>query len=111
MEGVRQGVRDARLTTRPGTLTIGKDNVDHADEHPVLGRVTGVLDDGDNVGPLLGHVDEITTTSVRELDGVDGSLGSDNVGDVGYRGTAEVMQGKGWVVHQPREGGFMFERT
>jgi hypothetical protein len=69
-------------------LTIGEDDIDHADEHPVLCRVTGVLDDGDNVGPLLGHVDEISSTSVRELDSVYGSLGSDNVGNVGYRGTA-----------------------
>jgi hypothetical protein len=50
--------------------------------------VTGVLNNGDNVGPLLGHVDEISSTSVRELDSVYSSLRSDNVGNVGYRGTA-----------------------
>ena len=69
-------------------LTIGEDDIDHADEHPVLCRVTGVLDDGDDVGPLLGHVDEISSTSVREFDGVYSTLWSDNVGNVGYRGTA-----------------------
>jgi hypothetical protein len=69
-------------------LTIGEDDIDHADEHPVLCRVTGVLNNGDDVGPFLGHVDEISSTSVRELDSVYGSLGSDNVGNVGYRGTA-----------------------
>jgi hypothetical protein len=69
-------------------LTIGEDDIDHADEHPVLCRVTGVLNNGDNVRPLLGHVDEISSTSVREFDSVYGSLGSDNVGNVGYRGTA-----------------------
>lgn len=75
-------------------LTIGKDDIDHADEHPVFCGVTSVLDDGDDVGPLLGHVDEITSTSVREFDGVNGSLGSDNVGDMRYRGTARLRQGK-----------------
>ena len=29
--------------------------------------VPGVLDDGDDVGPLLGHVDEVTTRAMREL--------------------------------------------
>jgi hypothetical protein len=79
-------------THRVLLLTIGKDDVDHADEHPVLCGVTGVLDDGNNVGPLLGHVDEITSTSVRELDGVYGSLGSDDIGNVRYRGTAEARE-------------------
>jgi len=47
----------------------------------------------DNVGPLLGHVDQISSRSVGELDGVDGSLRSDNIGDVrdgGSRGGSEV---------------------
>ncbi len=37
-------------------------------------RVSGVFDDGDDVGPLLGHVDQIATGSVREFDGVDHTL-------------------------------------
>ena len=47
----------------------------------------------DNVGPLLGHVNEISSRSVGELDGVDGSLRSDDIGDVrdgGSRGGSEV---------------------
>jgi len=44
--------------------------------------VSSILDDRDDVGPLLGHVDEITTTSVGELDGVDSSFGSNDVGNV-----------------------------
>ena len=75
------------MTDRPSDgcesqRTIGKDDIDHADKHPVFRRVSSVLDDGDDVGPLLGHVDEVTTTSVGELDGVDSSLGSNNVGNV-----------------------------
>lgn len=62
---------------------IGKDNVDHREKHAVLVRVTGILNDGDNVGSLLGHVDEITTRSVREFDSVDSSLRSNYISNVG----------------------------
>lgn len=78
---------------------IGEDDVDHGDEHSVFRGMTGVFDDGcevlgycstttlrlrtNNVRPLLGHVDQITSTSVREFDGVDSSLGTDNIGNVG----------------------------
>lgn len=61
---------------------IGKDDVDHGKEHTVLVGVSGVLNDGNDVGSLLGHVDEVSTGSVRELNGVDGSLGSNDIGDV-----------------------------
>lgn len=47
----------------------------------------------DNVGPLLSHVDQISSRSVGELDSVDGSLRSNDVGDVGdggSRGGSEV---------------------
>ena len=53
---------------------VGEDGVHHGHEHPVLVRVSRVLDDRDNVGPLLGHVDEIAAGPVRELDGVDHPL-------------------------------------
>ena len=33
---------------------IGKDDIDHADKHAVLVWVPGILDDGNNVGALLG---------------------------------------------------------
>ena len=36
-------------------------------QHSVLVRVAGVLNDGDDVHPLLGHVDEIAAGAVREL--------------------------------------------
>ena len=39
---------------------IGKDDVDHLNEHSVLLRVSGVLDNGDNVCSLLGHANEIS---------------------------------------------------
>jgi hypothetical protein len=48
--------------------------------------VTGILDNGDDVGAVGGHVDQITTRAVGELDSEDGSLGSDDIGDVRHTG-------------------------
>ena len=76
-----------------GLGNIGEDAVDHADEHAVLEGVTGILDDGDDVGTVGGHVDEISAGAVGELDGVDGSGRADNVGNVrdgGTRGSTKV---------------------
>lgn len=39
-----------------------------------------------------GHVDQITTGAVRELDGVDVTSRSDNIGDVGHGGTGSRTQ-------------------
>ena len=37
------------------------------DEHAVFVGVSGVLNDGDDVSPLLGDVDEVTAGAMREL--------------------------------------------
>lgn len=58
---------DTRLV---GLGNIGKDAVDHPDEHAVLVRVAGVFDDGDDVCALLGHINQIATRAVRKLDSV-----------------------------------------
>jgi len=76
-----------------GLGNIGEDAVDHADEHAVLERVTGILNNGDDVGTVGGHVDEISAGTVGELDGVDGSGRANNVGNVrdgSTRGSTEV---------------------
>mmetsp|Transcript_17504 Transcript_17504/g.44785 ORF Transcript_17504/g.44785 Transcript_17504/m.44785 type:complete len:348 (+) Transcript_17504:77-1120(+) len=89
-EEVRVERYDARLVR---LRHIGEDNVDHSDQHAVLQRVARVLDDGDHVGPLLGHVDQVAAGAVRELDRVDNARLADNVGDVrdgGARGGTEV---------------------
>ena len=57
-----------------GLSDVGKDGVDHGDEHSVLVGVTGILNDGDDIGALLGHVDEIASGSVGELNGIDHAL-------------------------------------
>ena len=50
---------------------IGKNDINHSDEHAVFVGVTGVFDDGDDVGAFFGDVDEVTAGTVREFDGVD----------------------------------------
>ena len=71
---------------------VGKDSVDHGDEHTVAKRVTGILDDGDNVGTVGSHANQVTARTVRELNGVDVSGGSDDISDVTDRGTAGSTQ-------------------
>lgn len=70
-----------------GLSNIGEDAVDHADQHAVLERVTGVLDNGNDVCAVGSHVDQITTGAVRELDGKHGALGANNIGNVRHTGT------------------------
>ena len=40
---------------------IGEDGVDHADQHTVLERMSGILYDGHNVWALLGHINKVAT--------------------------------------------------
>ena len=42
-----------------GLSHISEDNVHHGHKHAVLLGVSGILDDGDHVGALLGHVHEV----------------------------------------------------
>lgn len=72
-------------TDNPGLVrlgNVGEDTVDHVDEHPVFQRVTGILDDGNDVGPVSGHVQKITAGPVGEFDGKDHAGGTDQVGNV-----------------------------
>ena len=73
---------------------IGKDAVHHADEHPVLERVAGIFNNGNDIGARLGHVDEIAAGTVGEFHGIDGPGGTDNVTHVTDRcsgGSANVQ--------------------
>jgi hypothetical protein len=76
-----------------GLGNVGEDAVDHADKHTVLEGVTGILNDGDDVGAVGGHVDQITAGAVREFDSEDGSLRTNDIGNVrdgGTGGSTEV---------------------
>lgn len=77
-----------------GLGNVGEDAVDHADEHPVFERVTGIFDNRDDVCPLCRQTDQITSTAVTELHSVHHTSRSDNVGnvtDTRTRGSAEVQ--------------------
>lgn len=62
---------------------VGKDTVNHAHEHSIFERVAGVFNYGDDIRPRFGYVEEVTARAVGEFNGVDISLGADDVGDVG----------------------------
>jgi hypothetical protein len=47
-----------------GLRHVGEDAVDHGDEHAVFVGVARVLDNGDDVGALLGHVDQVTSRPI-----------------------------------------------
>jgi len=76
-----------------GLCDISEDDVDHSHEEPVVLGFAGVVDDGDDVGSLLGHIDQISAHSVRKFHSVHHSSGSDdvrNVGNSGPWGAAEI---------------------
>ena len=50
---------------------ISEDYVDHAHQKSIVMGLAGVVDDWDDVGPLLGHVDQVSPDSVRKLDSID----------------------------------------
>ncbi len=76
---------------------VGKDDIDHGDNHAVAGGLTGILNNGDNVGALGSHGNQITARARRELDGVDVAGRADevsNVGDRSTRGSTEVQHAR-----------------
>ena len=83
---------EANNTGLVGLGNIGKDSIDHGHEHTVAERVSGVLDNGDDVGTVGGHANQVTAGTVRELNGIDVSGRSDNVSDVADGGTAGRTQ-------------------
>lgn len=75
-----------------GLGNIGKNGVDHANEHSVLLGVSGILNDGDDVGSLLGHAYQVSARSVRKLDGVHSTGGAHDISNVRNRGTGGSTQ-------------------
>lgn len=57
--------------------------------------MTSILDDGHNVRAAGGHVDQVTAGTVGELDGVDGTGGSDDIGNVGDGSSRRSTKVKG----------------
>mmetsp|Transcript_2497 Transcript_2497/g.8058 ORF Transcript_2497/g.8058 Transcript_2497/m.8058 type:complete len:294 (-) Transcript_2497:52-933(-) len=71
---------------------IGKDGVNHANQHAVFLRVTRVFDDGNDIGALLRHVDQIATRTVGKLYGVYGTFRTDEIRAVRHRGTRRTTE-------------------
>ena len=74
-------------TSLIGLGDISEDNVNHRHEHSVLLGVSSILDDGDDVSSLLGHVNQVSARSLGELYGVHASSGTDEVSNMGYGST------------------------
>lgn len=66
-----------------GLGDVTEDAINHTNKHSVLKRLSGILQDRDNIWSLLGHVGQITSRSVGELNSIDATLWSDHVRDVG----------------------------
>lgn len=73
---------DARLV---GLGHVREDDVNHAEEHAIAERVTRVFDDGDDVGAMRRHVDQISAGSMGEFHGEDYACRSNDVGNMGDR--------------------------
>lgn len=76
-----------------GLRNVSEDHVDHADQEAVVLGLPGIVDDGDDVGALLGHVHQVPSHSVRELNRVDNARRAHdirNMGDSGSGGSTEV---------------------
>jgi hypothetical protein len=61
---------------------IGEDDINHADQHSVSQGVSGVFNNGDDVGAVGSHADQITARSVREFNSVDSSSRTNDISDV-----------------------------
>lgn len=79
-------------TSLIGLGNISEDAVNHGHKHAVLLGVSCVLNDGDNVRSLLGHVDEVTAGSLREFDSIDGASGTNEVRHVRDGGTGSATE-------------------
>lgn len=77
-----------------GLGNVGKDDIDHGDNHAVASGLTGVLDNRNDVGTLRSHGNQITARARGELDGVDIAGRTDQISNVrngGTRGSTEVQ--------------------
>lgn len=75
-----------------GLGNVGEDNINHGHEHAVAKRVTSIINDGDDVGTVGGHADQVPAGAVGELNSVDTTLGANNISDVTDGGTAGSTQ-------------------
>ena len=68
-----------------GLRDIGKDRIDHANEHAIFEGMAGIFNNRDNIGAFAGYSQQITARSMTEFHGIDRARRSDNVGNVRNR--------------------------
>lgn len=49
---------------------IGEHNIDHWHQHTVSLRMASIFDDWHDIDTLLGSIDEVTASTLRELDSI-----------------------------------------
>lgn len=75
-----------------GLGNVGEDGINHRHEHAVAERVTGILNNGDDVGAVSSHANQVTAGTVGEFNSVNVAGGANNVGNVRDGGTAGSTQ-------------------
>ena len=61
---------------------ICKDDIHHIDQHSVFLRMSSIFDNRNDIGTFLGHIEQISTASMTEFNGVYDSGFSHNIGDM-----------------------------
>mmetsp|Transcript_14903 Transcript_14903/g.19503 ORF Transcript_14903/g.19503 Transcript_14903/m.19503 type:complete len:322 (-) Transcript_14903:106-1071(-) len=74
-------------TSLIGLGHIRKDGVNHTNQHSVLQRVSSIFNNGDNVGTLFGHGQQIAPWAMTEFHSIHGTSGTDNIGYVTHTRT------------------------
>eukprot|EP00357_Protocruzia_adherens_P002163 CAMPEP_0114973070 /NCGR_PEP_ID=MMETSP0216-20121206/750_1 /TAXON_ID=223996 /ORGANISM="Protocruzia adherens, Strain Boccale" /LENGTH=558 /DNA_ID=CAMNT_0002333521 /DNA_START=480 /DNA_END=2156 /DNA_ORIENTATION=+ len=85
-----------------GLGNISEYTINHTDQHSVFEGMTGIFDNGNNIGSFLSHVDKISSGSVREFDGIDGTFGTDKI-----RNMRNSSSRSGTQIENLRSGGHM----
>ena len=70
-----------------GLGDVSEDDINHTDEEPVIKGFSSIMNNWDDVGSLFGHIDKISTDSVRELNGIDNSFRTNDIGNVRNSGS------------------------
>ena len=93
----------AVLSNNSGLIWLGnvsENDVNHTDQESVVLWLSGIMDNGNDVGSLLSHVDQISSNSVWELNCVNETFRTDDIRDVGNgssRGGSEIKNLGSWV--------------
>lgn len=62
---------------------VSEHTIDHTDQKSVILRFSGVMNDWDDVGSLLGHVNQVSSDSVGELNCIDKTFWANDIRNVG----------------------------